>query len=514
MDAIFSLLNEYRIIVGLVLTLMVTAIIISVWWDKVSFWWLNVWYAMPVIGKEASLAKDYETKSKIGAFDWLASEATLCEDFASHYDKVDKDEEMFNKSQDYLAKTTENGRNVLHFMGWLLIVALVFVEAMGFSYVLSGFTIPGASESLQQKGALGIAFIISVLLVGLTHFTGHELHANSLIAKVRTWWRNDKSKPLAPDTSITLETTFKDNNAEPYQKLLNRINTNASAKPRYVITTITAIAIIVIAILATYVRGQVLEKMHIDEVALTSTNTTAADPFSQALPTELVAEQKVAVDKAADDSWERERKGGWGTFIFLAFLFVFLQIFGILIGYKTGFAGKQSSEARKIIGNFNSEKEFKTFYSKAKQHVARVAQKRLTNLQKKMVSRAADHSNDNRVIEMLEKYSGDRTFLQFVDVRKREESDFHSKDQERANRMRQVAEPVQQPLAASVVSETVQQPKAAAVVAELQSEVESREEMEKRLRAELLAEMQQLQPAETEEQMRARLKAELMQGQS
>lgn len=499
MDAIFSMLNEYRMLAGLILTLLVTAIIISVWWDKVSFWWLNVWYSMPLIGKEASLAKDYENKQKLGAVDWLASEKTLCEDFAPHYEKFVRDEELFNKSQDYLAKTTENGRNNLHFLGWMLIVALVFVEAMGFSYVLSGFTIPGASENLQQQGALGIAFIISVLLVGLTHFTGHELHANSLIKKVRTWWRNDNSTTLIPDTTITLETTFKDNNAPAYQKLFNRINTNANAKPRYVITTITAVAIIVIAILATYVRGQVLEKMHIDEVALTSTNTTAADPFSQALPTELVAEQKVAVDKAADDSWDRERKGGWGTFIFLAFLFVFLQIFGILIGYKTGFAGKQSSEARKMIGNFNSEKEFKNFYAQAQQHVARVAQKRLTNLQKKMVSRAADHSNDNKVIEMLEKYSGDRTFLQFIDSVDNDKRASDLKKQQRDN-MVHVAQPVIQPAVADAVPTPVK--------------VEGREEMEQRLRAELLAEMQQPQPAESEEQMRARLKAELMQGQS
>lgn len=510
MDAIFSMLNEYRVLVGLILSLFVSAVIISLWWDKVSFWWLNVWYSMPLIGKESALTRDYESKTKIAGTDWLAAEVALCSDFASHYEKVDKDEEMFNKSQDYLAKTTENGRNNLHFLGWILIAALVFVESMGFSYVLSGFTIPGASESLQQKGALGIAFIISVLLVGLTHFTGHELHANSLIAKVRTWWRNDKSKPLQPDTRVTLDTTFQDDNAEAYQKLLNRINTNASAKPRYVITTITAIAIIVIAILATYVRGQVLEKMHIDEVALVSTSTAEADPFAQSLPAELVTEQKQAVDKAAEDSWDRERKGGWGTFIFLAFLFIFLQIFGILIGFKTGFAGKQSSEARAIIGNFNSEKEFKSYYAKAKQVVARVAQKRLTNLQKRMASRATEHSNDNKVIELLEKYAGDRTFLQYIDGIKHEENNVEIKQRDRELQRQQSFKPAaREPIAAAPVPPVeVPQPVAAPAT-------ESREVMEQRLRAELLAELQQAeQPAETEEQMRARLKAELLQGKS
>ena len=41
-------------------------------------------------------------------------------------------------------------------------------KALGFSYVLAGYTI--ASESLQQIGALAIAFVVSIILIGFTHF--------------------------------------------------------------------------------------------------------------------------------------------------------------------------------------------------------------------------------------------------------------------------------------------------------------------------------------------------------
>lgn len=34
-------------------------------------------------------------------------------------------------------------------LSWVLTIALVFVEAMGFSYVLAGHTLPGASENMQ-----------------------------------------------------------------------------------------------------------------------------------------------------------------------------------------------------------------------------------------------------------------------------------------------------------------------------------------------------------------------------
>lgn len=499
MDFIWSFLVQYRLLISLLVTLLVTVLVIKKFWDEISFWWLNTWYSFPLIGKEVRLAKDYESKSKVGKAEWLSAESTLCADFLSHYEKVDKDQELYGKSQDYLTKATENGRNNLHFLGWVLIVALVFVEAMGFSYVLSGFTIPGASEDLQQQGALGIAFIISVLLVGLTHFTGHEIHANSLIKKVRVWWKNDKTTTLTPDTSINLEKTYQDNNAPAYQKLFNRIPSNAQAQPRYVITTLTVIAIIVIAVLATYVRGQVLERMHIDEVSLGQASSSGpVDPFAIAAPAILVQEQSEALGKAGDDAWDRERKGGWGTFIFLACLFVFLQAFGILIGYKTGFAGKHSKDARSIIGNFKSEKEYKNFYSRARQQVARIAQQRLTNLQKRMVWHASNHANDHRVIEMLENHSGERTFLQYVENQNSQEQihQIRSKNQSTVlNDSAEIASPVSEILDDRDVAE------------------ETMAQRELRIRAELVAEFKAEKAApivETDEQIKARLREAML----
>ncbi|MEL4280589.1 MULTISPECIES: hypothetical protein [Shewanella] len=528
MDFISMLLNEYRTLVVLLLSMMALIVIITVWWEQVSFWWLNTWYAFPLIGKESRLAKDYETQVKNHDKEWLNSEVALCADFAAHYEKVNKDEELFSKSQDYLGKVTENGRNNLHILGWILIAALVFVEAMGFSYVLSGFTIPGASEKLQQQGAIGIAFIISVLLVGLTHFTGHELHANSLIIKAKVWWKNAKNRDkttseLAPNTRINLDKTFEDDDEPQYKQLISRISTNAEVKPRYLITTITVIAIIVIAVLATYVRGQVLEKMHIDEVNIKQSGVVfqEQDPYAEAPPAILVQEAKNAVDKAGDDVWEREQKGGWGTFIFLAFLFILLQIFGILIGFKTGFAGKHSKDARKEIGNFKSEREFKTHYSRLKQQVARVAQKRLTNLQQRMNQKAEVNCQDPKVLEMLEG-CGRRSFLTYMDdlgnaenkytqsARLREHQGIHNPQETirptvvTANKVANLETPesMEARLQAEILAE---------INAKKAAKIETPEQVEQRIRQELLAEIaQQKKVAETEEQMRERLRKELL----
>lgn len=524
MDFLTTLFNEYRTLVSVLLTTLVLVIMITIWWDKVSFWWLNVRYSLPFIGKENSLSKDYETPVKVYDKTWLNSEVTLCADFAAHYEKVNKDEELFAKSQDYLGKVTENGRNNLHAIGWILIAALVFVEAMGFSYVLSGFTIPGASESMQQKGALGIAFIISVLLVGLTHFTGHELHGNSLIKKAKVWWKNAKNRDrntpeLAPNTRINLDKTFEDDADPQYKQLINRISTNAEVKPRYLVTIITAVAIIVIAVLATYVRGQVLEKEHIETVSIDTSSSIyqEQDPYAEAVPAMLLQDKQEAADKAGDDVWEREQKGGWGTFIFLAFLFILLQIFGILIGFKTGFAGKHSSDARKQIGPFKSEREFKAYYSRLKQQVARIAQKRLTNLQQKMNQRAEINCQDPKVLHVLEA-CGDRAFLVYMEDLGNAETKFdqsvrlrehQTKIDNRALSSTDVGNHANS-VGAEPSTDNIQDSATAS-----QSQItETPAQAETRIREELLAEIAQTKAVkivETEEQMRARLRSELMQ---
>ncbi|MFO6424082.1 hypothetical protein [Motilimonas sp. KMU-193] len=508
MDSILPILHEYRLIIGLVLSILTTAILLTIWWDKVSFWWLNVWYGFPLIGKGARLASDYESKTLVDNVEWFNSEQVLCDAFSEHYDKVNKDVELFKKSQNYLGKVTEDGRNNLHALGWVLIASLVFVEAMGFSYVLSGFTIPGASESLQQQGALGIAFIISVLLVGLTHFTGHELHANSLINKARIWWHNARIKDgskLAPQTGITIENTFDDNGQANYQTLVNRIAANGQVKPRYVITIITAIAILVIAVLATYVRGQVLEQMHIEEVALTQTSQSASDdPYAEELPEILVQQQEAAVDKAEDDAWSREQKGGWGTFIFLAFLFVFLQIFGILIGFKTGFAGKHSSAARKNLGDFKTSDQFENYYRREKNQIARVAQKRLKMLQQHMLKKANQNCQDSSILASLER-NGARTFLVYM---QKQEGDEITHEQIKAAKLKQVAQTAPpQPITpvATIADDKLE-------VSEAATE-ETQAEREARIRKDLLAELQAQKAAqqkpETEEEMRERIRREL-----
>lgn len=435
MDSMLALLNEYRIIVGSILVVFVTAILLRIWWDKVSFWWLRVIYNLPIFGKIAKLSKQSSYDVQTG---WFNSEKLLCADFSPYFSAMDKDAEFFDKCRSYLRKTQELGRNELPIWAWLLLAAMVFIEAMGFSYVLAGFTIPGASEGLQQKGAVGIAFLISCLLVFLTHQTGHEFHHNSLVRKVRGWYNTSGSKEkLVPNTLVSLDNELVDDGDDDknpaWRQLLSRIPVNVNVTPTYKVTIPTVLFIILVAVGATYVRGQVLEELLLEEHQFTnSSGVSYEDPYNEVgtLPAELQEAQAVSdqqIDKGREDA---QRKGGWGTFIVLAVIFIFLQIMGILVGLKTGFVGKESSEARKFIGSFRSREQFKSYYDRKKNVIAQIAQKNLEKLQGMMVSNSLKTNIDGGAKERLHDYSK-RNFLTYIYHIESDAADHHVKSERR-----------------------------------------------------------------------------------
>jgi len=446
MNEIWAFVMQHQIeTLLLVFGIIVLAFIIT-HWQEVKFWWLNFKYNFPIIGKIARLSKDIE------GFDenhkWFYSEERLCRDYYNFYEKVDKDSESFDEAKAYLHAAGELGRKPTPTFIWIMIFLLVIVEAFGFAYVLAGFTIPGASEATQEKGAVGVAAILAILLVWLTHMTGQELHKNTLIKKIRRWYKNDNAggsnwRDLKPDENmITIDNTFDDEKSPNYIRMLNRIDVNDKVKTTYTKTMLTLLFIGVVAIGATYIRGQVLEQ----EIA--SSHEAAMDIFnSDASPFGDVdagsdddigalfgdAETAGAEDDLAslfgNDAKESKpktasvntesiedstnRKGGWATFIILGLMFVFIQILGIFFGMHWDFAGRESKEAYACLKGFSTKKAFLSYYEKAKTHIARIAQRQLQKLQHKM-NIINDNTGTDAETTAILRNNKDRTFKQYL----------------------------------------------------------------------------------------------------
>ena len=412
---VMEILRQYQALAIMLVSMASLLLFLKLWWEEVRFFWLRLNSAMPVIGKIARLSKDIEN---IDNKQWMHSEKTLCANFLPHYQSVDKDAAFYDKCSSYLNKSQETGRDNLHFLGWILIAAMVFVEAMGFSYVLAGFTIPGASESVQQYGAMGIAFLISCLLVFLTHETGAELHKNKLIRKIRAW-HNHKDGRLIPQNGVTLESNNADDESPTYQQLLNRVDANATVTPAHYITVGTVIFVLLVAIGATYVRGMVLNEMLTEDAVLYNSASEDSgayvDPYADPVLSDMASVAAEAENQAGQEIIDSQTKGGWATFIVLAVIFIFLQIMGVLIGFFKGFAGKESKSARAYIGDFKTRDEFASFYDRKRSVIAQIAQKHLGSLQQKMATRAQTSSADGELIQHIAKHS-QRSFLAYVDM--------------------------------------------------------------------------------------------------
>lgn len=379
MKEVMDFISLYRLWISAVIATIVLILLIIKFWDNIKFWWLCTWTSFPLIG---TIARSYKQTS-LDNSGWFASENIICSKFYSFYAKyMNADRKFFEDCQSYLEKAQEDGRKEFPAFMWIVIFLLVVAEAMGFAYVLAGYTIPGASESLQQKGAVAIAFVISIILVGFTHLTGGEIHKNSLVTKARKWYNSDIDKSendnLVPDSGVMLSANDKDNNKPGWKKLINRLNTNADVTPKWYITIITGILIILIAVGATYVRGQVLEKQLNQEISNISTNVY------ESAPAELSQIQESADKKALIEQQEADKKGGWATFIILAVLFVFIQILGILFGWKWGFAGKESAEAYRYKRSYANANAFVEAYEKKKEAIITKADAKLKVLRSKM----------------------------------------------------------------------------------------------------------------------------------
>ena len=443
MDGIIAFIMQHQIETLLLVFGIILLAFFITHWQEVKFWWLNFLYGFPIVGKMSSLARDIE------GFDenhkWFYSEERLCRDYYNFYEKVDKDSESFDEAKAYLHSAGELGRKPTPTFIWVMIFVLVIVEAFGFAYVLAGFTIPGASEATQQKGAVGVAAMLAILLVWLTHMTGQELHKNSLIKKIRRWYKNDNAggtnwRDLRPDEQlITIDNTFDDEKSPNYIRMLNRVDANDKVKTTYTKTILTLLFIFVVAIGATYIRHQVLtqEIASSHESAMNIFNDDSSpfgdtDSGSDADIGELFGDgntddteedlsalfgaseskpsaQTTSSGESIED--ETNRKGGEATFMILGLMFVFIQILGIFFGMHWDFAGRESKEA--CLKGFTTKKAFLLYYEKAKTHIARVAQKQLQKLQHKM-NIINDNTGTDAETTTILRNNKDRTFNQYL----------------------------------------------------------------------------------------------------
>lgn len=418
MDALDAFLLLHRVAVGVILSSMVLLLAIMVWWDKVKYFCMNAAYAFPVIGRINRLAGKPPITDPDG---WMDSEKRLAADFYAYYNELNKNPEFYDKCRDYLNKVHETGRRDKGFFLWLLIIGLIFFEAVGFAYVLAPFMVQNISANVAGMLAWFTAFLLSVAAVFFTEMAGRELHHSSLIAKIRAWYEQSRTpRDLEADTKVDIDNTYRDDDEPNYLKLLNRTEHNAKVTPKYVWTGICLVYVLAIAIGAFVIRNYNLKSIEIELVSnpdaygqMSSGDASLPEtPFE--LPKESAEQNQAASHDSAQDKIDAIRAASLTTYIILSVIFLGIQGVGIVLAYRFSFAGKQSHQAWNYTKDFNNAEEFAVHFQNLRERVARDAQAKLTALQSRLANRITTSGHER---EHMLKGFGHRNFDTYVTKR-------------------------------------------------------------------------------------------------
>lgn len=376
MDAIATTLAEHITAITLLAAsvLLFMSFIAS---SRFRLWVRDFWATLPVIGSIARLSKD-RTHASDG---WLRAEETLCGVYKPFARLVGPQE--FSQSIEYLRKAADLGRTPTPLGVWALLVILVILEGMGFSYLLGTWMAREGSANMHAVLMVAIVFVLCVLLVWITHSAGRQYRRTSLLRSCFKRFKDLGAKEYSADL-VSLEADQAVDHQQPaFKQTLNRVAENSHDIGNYawVITAIVTIAFI--AITSTVMRVKNMEGETIRETAMQNQSTTS-NPFAVSLPTEVTDSQGQAEKAAQDDASAAKGIEGFAAFAMLGFIFVITQIVGMGAGYKYSFVGRESGAAFTVTRGFATYAEYFRFV----QPLRDLANGRLKELQQKLEEKA------------------------------------------------------------------------------------------------------------------------------
>lgn len=297
-------------------------------------------YTFPLVGKLARFSKDYSETYKGNG--WLNVEDTLCRDYARHIPALSQPQ--FENHTQYLRKAYDHGRKPLPTWAIAILLVLIGMEGLGFSYLLGALINPEASEYIRNWLMFAVVAVLAAILVWVMHAAGHQLYRTNLLRSCFKEFQANKDPCFTShvvsldeaqgidDEVIDAETGEHKPNPEHIQ-CANRCATKPGDRGSYAWIWVAALLVAAIAIGSTVLR---IEMMH---SALLDAGPSFAGMFQMGEP-EMAAESPNAATAAS----ARETAAMAG-FAILAVIFIVTQLVGMSVGYRYGFAGKQSREA-------------------------------------------------------------------------------------------------------------------------------------------------------------------------
>lgn len=290
-----------------------------------SFALTDLSYTFPIIGKLARFSQDYSESSYKG---WLNVEMALCRDYAKHISALSKGQ--FDNNILYLKKTYDHGRRPMPFWSLVMLASLVIMEGLGFSYILGSFMAQEGSENTRNLLMVAIVLVLATILVWVTHSAGHQLFRTGLLRNCFREFQTSGAKAFSSQVVSLDEDQHVDDRHPEHVQCANRMVSKPGDRGNHSWVWVAALLILAIAVGSTVLRIEMMHTTQIEDAQ------SPAAMFGSAPPPSPTADPAAAfLENAA-----------FTGFAMLAVIFVVTQIVGMSLGYRYGFAGKQSRDAR------------------------------------------------------------------------------------------------------------------------------------------------------------------------
>lgn len=426
-DIVHALSGAWHII-SLVIGLMVAVVTAIVYWYEVKYWHMEMRLRMPWFGRIAAWVKNPGENEKASednpnAVGFNPSEKGVCGAYDTFYKMYQPSEENFKRNLDYLGKADEADRSEKGLGIWLLMIVLMVIEASAFGYALAPFALTMATPNTAIVGAFFLGLVISIIALALSEFAGRQLYRNGVVNKILSYESIRDGADMTKTLNATIDNTYDDNGAKPFQQLLNRINVPidkyGQPQRRFSIIAGFGIFIIGLAVAAFWVRTETLNQQE----ALLVENPTAviqnADDFPVAsgegeipLPSDMAELSASSSQKSAQDQIDAIHRASLVTFAVLSGLFVFIQFTSTFLAFRHSFAGTYSRGAWEMTHKYNSASEFVRHHKIKAAAIAQDAQSSLAKLQslQDKVFRVSGKTKDD-----LSHNKDSRTFLRYVE---------------------------------------------------------------------------------------------------
>jgi len=313
--------------------LLAIAVVAIIYVRHDSFLLTDLTYRFPIVGKLARYSKDYSETFRGNG--WLNVEDTLCRDYARHMSALSPDQ--FENHAQYLRKCYDHGRKPLPFWAIGILLLLILMEGLGFSYLLGSLINPEASEYMRNWLMFGVVAVLATVLVWVMHAAGHQLYRTNLLRSCFKEFQANKD-PMFTSHIVSLgepqnvDDRWPDGNETPdHVRCANRVATKPGDRGSYAWIWLAALLMLAIAIGSTVLR---VEMMHATEAAPSFAGMFQVGPA-----------QAPAPNPNAEAAAQAREVAAMTGFTILAIIFVVTQLVGMSVGYRYGFAGKQSKEA-------------------------------------------------------------------------------------------------------------------------------------------------------------------------